>query len=235
MTRRNKAILITGGSRRLGLAIARACLADKYNVIIHYRTSAQPAKRILHGLDKNEDRCFFIQGDLREHPERLIDQALSLPVSLEGLVNNASVFTEGNLEDPDHFEDSIRVNALAPMRLSQRFFEKVTKGWIVNITDANIYRPNKRFQNYRISKLLLETLTFQQAFLYAPSVRVNAIAPGAILKSPDSTPEYFKQLAEKIPLHRTGDLKSFIDAFQYLVKAKYVTGEILYVDGGWRL
>jgi pteridine reductase len=235
MAVKNKAVLITGGSDRLGLVLGRACLAMEYSVIVHYHTSPQPAKRVLAQIDTTGKRCFFIQGDLRKDPEKLIDRALKLPVTLTGLVNCASVFTEGNLSDPDHLESTVAVNTFAPVKLSQRFFEKAKKGWIINITDANIACPNKRFQNYRISKLFLETMTVQQAFLYAPAVRVNAIAPGAMLPSHDSDAAYFKSLAKTIPMRRTGDMHSLSNALSFLVGAEYITGQVLYVDGGWHL
>jgi NAD(P)-dependent dehydrogenase (short-subunit alcohol dehydrogenase family) len=235
MAKKNKAVLITGGSRRLGLELARACLAMEYSVIVHYHTSPLPAKRTLARIDTTGKRCFYLQGDLREDPAQLIDRALKLPVKLEGLVNCASVFTEGNLTDPAHLESTVAVNTFAPVKLSQRFYESVKKGWIINITDANIAHPNRRFQNYRISKLFLETITTQQAFLYAPSVRVNAIAPGAMLPSHGSDTAYFKTLEKTIPLKRTGDMKSLTDALSFLIGASYITGQVLHVDGGWHL
>jgi NAD(P)-dependent dehydrogenase (short-subunit alcohol dehydrogenase family) len=90
------------------------------------------------------------------------------------------------------------------------------------------------YQNYRISKLLLEEITRQQALLYAPAIRVNAIAPGAMLPS-EGNEAYFATLSEKIPLRSTGDLRSLTDAYSFLIKNHYITGQVLRVDGGWGL
>src|SRR5215469_16697187 len=93
---RPRAALITGASGRIGLELAKECLGLGYHAIIHYRTSAEPAKSAL----GNDGRVTFIQGDLAESPERLVDTARELPLKLAGLVNNASVFEPGDLSDP---------------------------------------------------------------------------------------------------------------------------------------
>ncbi|NLP01981.1 MAG: SDR family NAD(P)-dependent oxidoreductase [Fibrobacter sp.] len=235
MARKTQAVLITGGAKRLGLCFARKALEMGYSVIVHYRSSLYDAKIVLFKSAKHKDKVFFVKHDLSTSPETLIDKCSDLPVDLCGLVNNASLFTTGNLQKPDHLEEILRVNVIAPLRLSTRFCELAGKGWIINITDSNISRPNHNFQNYRISKLFLEEITRQQAFLFAPSIRVNAIAPGAMLPSDAENTQYFHSLSEKIPLGKTGDLRSLTDTFEFLVNTPYLTGEVIRVDGGWHL
>jgi NAD(P)-dependent dehydrogenase (short-subunit alcohol dehydrogenase family) len=161
-----------------------------------------------------------------------VEQAQSMCRRLVGLVNNASLFTPGNLADPAHLAALLESNALVPAALAAAFAARARSGWIVNITDANIKAPNRTWQNYRISKLLLEELTRQQAFLCAPRFRVNAIAPGAILPASGSSAASFRALADRIPLRRTGSLADIRAAFAGLLSAPYVTGQVLYVDGG---
>jgi NAD(P)-dependent dehydrogenase (short-subunit alcohol dehydrogenase family) len=119
--------------------------------------------------------------------------------------------------------------------LGVAFLQAACSGWIINITDAVIKRPNINFQNYRISKLFLSELTRQMAFTFAPSMRVNAIAPGAMLPSIHTSPEQLENLKANIPLKRTGDISAFRDAYAFLVSNSYITGEEIRIDGGWHL
>lgn len=231
MNQNREAVLITGASKRIGLALATECLAMGFSAVIHYRTSAEPAQTEF----KEREDVFFLQQELCELPQRLIERAGELPVTLRGLINNASVFTEGNLADSDHFEQIISTNVTVPVKLAGCFAQKVTEGWIVNITDAHIEGINRRYQNYRISKKLLNDITLQMAHLFAPAIRVNAIAPGAILPAAQETHSEFQALTEKIPLKRSGSVDDLRGTLRFLVENEYVTGEIIRVDGGWHL
>ncbi|MFP4162568.1 MAG: SDR family oxidoreductase [Chitinispirillaceae bacterium] len=231
MNQNPEAVLITGGSARIGLELAHESLDMGFHVVIHYRSSPEPAKEIF----QNDKRVFFVHKELRDSPEELIDEIHSLPVQLAGLINSASVFTEGNLSDPDHLENTLNVNVLIPNRLAARFAKSVQSGWIINFTDAHVNRFSSRYQNYRISKKILGELTKQQASLLAPGIRVNAIAPGAILKSKSESEKDFSALADLIPLGRTGGVEYIRHAFRFLVENEYVTGTVIPVDGGWHL
>lgn len=231
----SKAILITGASKRLGLHFAKTSLDMGYAVIIHYHNPLSDIEKKQLFKQQFYNKVFYIQYDLSDQPEKLLDRISDFPVELEGLVNNASVFSKGNLSNISHFESLFKINFAAPMKLSQRFSEIVKNGWIINITDSNNRKFNRNFQNYRLTKLFLEELTRQQASLYAPDIRVNGIAPGAILPSNEHEAKYFLALAEKIPLGRTGDIQSLMDAFRFLVNASFITGEIVKIDGGLNL
>jgi NAD(P)-dependent dehydrogenase (short-subunit alcohol dehydrogenase family) len=233
MSLNTKAVLITGGSKRLGLELALRTLHMGFSVIIHYRSDYKNLQNIIPKQFINQ--VYFIQQELHNKPETLIEKALQIPPTLVGLINNASIFEEGNLLNLTHLQKILDINSLIPAILGTHFYTTVKNGWIINITDANLKRPNKRFQNYRISKLLLEEITKQQAYLFAPHIRVNAIAPGAMLPGKNEDEQYFETLAENIPLGVTGDIGSLIDAYEFLVKTPYITGEILHIDGGWHL
>jgi glucose 1-dehydrogenase len=228
----SKTALVTGASGRLGLELATECLDVGYHVIIHYRTSAEPAESVF----KGDRRVTFIQADLTESPEKFMENIGKLPTPpLTGLINNASVFETGDMSDPNHFNNVLTVNALTPLRLSAAFAKSVRDGWIINITDAHIRPKNKKYQNYRVSKLLLEEITRQTAYLYAPSIRVNAIAPGAILPAAGETRESFDGLAKNIPLNKTGTTAHIRQAARFLIENDYITGSVIPVDGGWHL
>jgi NAD(P)-dependent dehydrogenase (short-subunit alcohol dehydrogenase family) len=226
------AVLITGASDRIGLELAEECLSLGYHAVIHYRTSPEPAKSVFNG----DGRVAFIRADLTESPERFMEEAAKLPgPPLAGLINNASVFETGDMSAPTRFTDMLTVNALTPLRLSAAFAKSAGSGWIINITDANIRPKSKKYQNYRVSKLFLEEITRQTAYLYAPSIRVNAIAPGAILPAAGETRESFDGLAKGIPAGKTGEPTHIRQALKFLIENDYVTGAVIPVDGGWHL
>jgi NAD(P)-dependent dehydrogenase (short-subunit alcohol dehydrogenase family) len=229
------AILVTASSRRLGFAFAKESLAMGYSVIGHYRSGTGAFGSWLRRHPEHLARVFFVRADLDHDPGRAVSEACRLPVRLTGLVNNASVFRTGNVTDPGSLRNMLATNACAPMELSARFFQEVGKGWIINITDAHAAPVNRAYQNYRISKLLLTEITRQCAFTFAPSVRVNAIAPGAVLPARGRDPSYFSTLAQRMPLRRTPRIADLMLAYRYLVENRSVTGQVLCVDSGWHL
>jgi NAD(P)-dependent dehydrogenase (short-subunit alcohol dehydrogenase family) len=233
MKKNEETILITGGAKRLGLLLAKKSLELGYKVIIHYHSDSYNAPSELESYCKKGLVC-FIQHDLNNDPSELILKAKETGNTIVGLVNNASVFYKSNLLDLNSFNTVCKTNFTAPLYLSEKFYKEFGRGWIINITDANIHSLNVNYQNYRISKLFLEELTRQLAITFAPAIRVNAIAPGAMLPSADE-PEYYKKLAELIPLGFNNHLESFLETFSYLIKSEYVTGQIIKVDGGFSL
>ncbi len=234
MSQRTDAVLITGGAKRLGLQFALKTLELGFSAVIHYRSDISEALKAISSKELS-NRVYFIQHDLSEKPEQILDKALNLPINLVGLINNASVFTEGNLKNIDDLKKILWINALVPAQINSFFAEKIKKGWIINITDAIVEKPNSRFQNYRISKQLLQQLTRQQAYLFAPNLRVNALAPGAMIPASSEDQHYFDSLSEIIPMHTTGDINSLMNAYEFLIKSPYITGEIIRVDGGWNI
>ncbi|MDR0330938.1 MAG: SDR family oxidoreductase [Chitinispirillales bacterium] len=226
-----KAVLITGAHDRLGLEIAKECLDLGYNVIIHHRTSAEPAASLFNG----DNRVAFIHAELTESAQKLMGDAATLPLTLEGLINNAAVFQPGDISDVGGFECALAVNTLAPLRLSAEFARLVKSGWIINVTDARAAHRSKKYQNYRISKLFLDEITRQSAYLYAPAIRVNAIAPGAVLPSSDEEQTVLEGLSSGIPLNKTGGIGDIRKAVKFLIESGYVTGAVVPVDGGWGL
>jgi NAD(P)-dependent dehydrogenase (short-subunit alcohol dehydrogenase family) len=229
----SEAVLITGASHRLGLAIALKSIELGFHAIVHYRTERDELKKLLENTPELRSQITTIHYDLTQTPETLVDKAISLPQRLIGLVNNASIFTPGNLTDYNHLEQILNINALIPSRLAAHFSKKCGNGWVINITDAICNKPNVHYQNYRISKVLLELLTQQQAMLFAPGIRVNAIAPGAMIPGGTEDAEYFKALESQVPMKKTGDIKSLLDTYAYLIGTPYINGQILRVDGGW--
>ena len=231
-----QAVIITGGTKRIGFHLAQASLDMGLDVILHFRSGDRSARQWLERRPEYNGRVHFIRMDLTDRPERLIEKTLLLPCRLTGLVNNASVFSKGDLSDIAHLKAMLDIHFFAPALLGARFAEQVKNdSWIINITDALAARPNPAWQNYRMSKMFLEELTRQQAIRFAPRCRVNAIAPGAVLPSRGSSRAAFDALADKIPLRKTAPMQSLIEAYRFLATNTSCTGQVVKVDGGWSL
>ena len=235
MMKKRPAILITAATKRLGYHLTRKSLALGFDIIAHYRSSKGPLSRWLSDNPSFKKNVHFFQGDLTSAAVDLFEHIKSLPVSLCGLVNNASVFSKGNLYDIAHLSAMMEIHCMIPAKLSLLFYQSVKKGWIINMTDAVIDRLNLNFQNYRMSKHFLTELTRQQAVAFAPNIRVNALAPGAMLPSAENGKLNFITLKKYIPLRKTGDIASLMHAYDFLIADTYCTGQIIKVDGGWHL
>jgi NAD(P)-dependent dehydrogenase (short-subunit alcohol dehydrogenase family) len=236
MPRHRPTVLITSGTTRLGLALALEAVEQGWDVVAHYRSKAAPLQRALRDDPTLRSRINLLQADITvENAAEVFDHARALSHNIQGLVNNASSFVPSDLTDQQALRDTLNNNALVPSALAQAFYAHTRSGWIVNITDAHVAPLNRRFQNYRIAKLLLSELTRQQAFAYAPRVRVNAIAPGPVLPARGVTPAQFRSLAATTPLGRATTPAAVRRAFAYLLNSPDVTGQTLFVDSGWHL
>lgn len=242
-----KAILVTGAARRLGAAIARTLHAAGCRVVIHCNRSRGEADALAAELNAARDKSArVVQGDLLAANvlKGLVDRAASEFGRLDGLVNNASAFyaTPIGRIDEDNWLDLIDSNLKAPLFLSQAAAPhlKKTGGAIVNIVDIHAERPLKEFVVYSIAKAGLAGLTRSLALELGPEVRVNGVAPGAILWPEAGHPggaafQSTEQLriVDQAPLKRVGSPADIAGAVKYLLlDAPYVTGQILAVDGG---
>ena len=234
----NKTALVTGGALRIGNKICKTLHADGYNIICHYNNSESAAEDLQSELNKlRKDSCKIIKFDLNNY-ENLEDFAFKtqqLYKSLDLLVNNASSFFETNLINhaKTDWDDLINSNLLGPFLLAKYNFEILSKnkGSIINISDAMINRGMKNYVIYSIAKAGLENLTKTLARELAPNIRVNAVAPGAILLPSDGSSQE-ADLINEIPLGRIGSEKDISDAVLGLTKFTYMTGQILKIDGG---
>lgn len=229
-----KAVLVTGAAKRVGRALALACADLGFAVIGHYHRSKDEINSLSLEVKKRGVPFYAVRMDLSRNND-LLDQCRRLPVQLFGLVNNASVFEKGNFRNLGTKEAQafFELNALTPLRLMNDFAKQVNQGFIINLLDANSAAFNETFEVYRLSKRFLRDLTLDTALLYAPGIRVNAIAPGAVLPSKFTKGKsLWKKLA---PLQTGGSVEEICRAFRYLVENQSVTGQILYVDGGLHL
>jgi pteridine reductase len=236
-----KAVLVTGGARRVGAAIARRLHGAGANVLLHYRDSETDAAALAAELNAvREKSAATVKAELLAPiaPKALIAAALEHFGRLDVLVNNASSFfpvAVGAIE-ASHWEELIGSNLRAPLFIAQEAAPHLARehGSIVNIVDIHADRPLKGYPVYSIAKAGLAALTRSLALELAPQVRVNGVAPGAIAWPEDgqfSTEERARVLATT-PLGRIGEPDDIAQAVHFLACAPYVTGQVIAVDGG---
>lgn len=231
--------LVTGAARRIGRATALALAAEGANVVLHYRRSAREAEELREHIIGLGTRAWTIEADFGEQGSYvgLLERARELAGPVEILVNNASVFPAGRLETTSLEEllQIVEVNAWAPIALSRAFARPRGKGSIVNILDARIGGHDPHHAAYHLSKQVLAAATKATALEFAPHIRVNAVAPGPILPPEGKDKQYLERVAAKLPLRRHGTPEDVAQAVAFLAQAEFVTGQIVYVDGGQHL
>ncbi len=236
--------IVTGAARRVGAAIARRLHAAGYDLALQYRGSAGEAAALAAELEAaRAGSVLALQADLTEFdrlPE-LVARTVGRFGRLDALVNNASGFEPaafGGIH-PDHWDAMLAVNAKAPFFLAQAAAPhlRAARGAIVNLSDVYARAPRADLAAYAVSKGALEAATRALAVAMAPEVRVNAVAPGAILW-PDAgiDPALQARLMAMTPLGRTGTPEEIAGAVLWLLRdAGYTTGSVLAVDGGRHL
>lgn len=233
--------LVTGGARRVGAVIVRTLHAAGANVLIHCRASIEQARSLAEDLERaRRGTSAVVQADLLDVTglPRLVEAAQERFGALHLLVNNASSFYPTPLGSitPGQWDDLVGTNLRAPLFLAQAAAPLLARGGgsVVNIVDIHGQRPLREHLVYSAAKAGLIMLTRALARELAPAVRVNAIAPGAILWPEGSMDEARKRrILERTPLQRSGDPADIAQAVLFFVaQAPFVTGQILAVDGG---
>ena len=235
--------LITGGARRIGAAIAETLHNAGYSIVLHYRHSAVDARLLADKLNQQHpNSAIALAADLNHLTEiqQLAHNVLQQWQRLDVLVNNASSFFPTPLADASEsqWNDLMNSNLKAPFFLAQAFASELQQreGCIINIADIHADRPLKQHPIYCAAKAGNVMLTKSLARELAPRVRVNGIAPGAILwPEQENAPDESKQLdiLQKIPLARSGSPEDIARTVKFLVQdAPYITGQIITVDGG---
>lgn len=236
-----KVALVTGAARRIGAVIATALHREGTDVVIHYRGSGEEAVALVDDLDsKRADSAMAVQADLSDIGSipALFARIIEWRGRLDVLVNNASRFYPtpvGEISEQD-WDDLVGSNLKAPLFLSQAAAPQLreTQGTIVNIVDIHGQRPLRNHAVYGSAKAGLAMLTRSLAKDLAPDVRVNGVAPGAILWPEGEMSDATKQtILGQVPLERAGNPDDVAACVLYLVRdADYVTGQIIAIDGG---
>lgn len=236
----DKVALITGAAHRLGAETARTLHAEGMRLVLHYRHSRKAAQALQNDLNKQRaDSVILVQADLLtiNGLPSMISHAIESFGQLDVLINNASSFypTQVGSVTEDQWDDLVGSNLKAPFFLAQAAAPFLAKqqGCIVNIVDVHADRPLKSHPIYSTAKAGLVMLTKALAVELGPDVRVNAVAPGAILW-PENIDQLTKQrIINRTVLKRKGEPDDIAKAILYLIRdAAYMSGQVLTVDGG---
>lgn len=240
MQENQKVLFISGSARRLGAAIARFVHQQGYRVVLHCQHSLEEASTLQQTLNaRRSGSAALVSGDLCDHRDlnRLAEEIPAAFGRLDGLINNASAFYPtpiGQITEQD-WHSLMGSNAMAPLFLCQALKAELKQhqGTIINMADIHALRPLPGHSLYCMAKSALVSMTESLAVELAPDIRVNAIAPGAILWPSNEVSEQEKDaVLAQVPLQRLGNTEDITGAVGFLLSAAYVTGQVLKVDGG---
>ncbi|AAY80454.1 SDR family NAD(P)-dependent oxidoreductase [Sulfolobus acidocaldarius] len=232
---KGRTALITGSAKRIGRGIALGLAKEGVNIVLHYNTSEESALRLKDEIEEIGVKCWLVKGELSKDYAKILDNAFKLTEgNLDFLINNASIFPASKVT-MENLNSIVTVNSWVPLLLSLDFSRKLSKGKIVNILDSIISGYNFERYPYFLSKKLLEIITVSLALKLSPSFQVNGVAPGLILPPEGKDNSYLENLKSFVPMKRYGNVEEVVNAVIFLLKSDFITGQIIYVDGGEHL
>jgi NAD(P)-dependent dehydrogenase (short-subunit alcohol dehydrogenase family) len=237
MDLRGRVALVTGAGRRVGRALAVALGAEGMTVAVHYHASDAGARETARMIERVGGKASLVAADLTSATSaRLIDDVVREHNGIDVLVNSSAVMERTPLGEvtSEQWDAMMALNLRAPFLLSQAAAPHLARarGAIVNIADLAAFETWPAYIPHGISKAGVVYMTRALARTLAPDVRVNGIAPGAVLLPDQWSEDDAAKLRESTPLQRLGSPDDVVGAMLYLLRADYVTGEIIIVDGG---
>lgn len=236
----NKVTFITGSAKRIGAHTAKYLHSLGSNIVVHCNQSRLEAEQLCVELNQVRTKsAMLVQGDLSDlsNVERIGQQAIDSFGRLDVLINNASSFYPtpvGTITEKD-WHSLVGSNMQGPLFLSQYCAKALAQsnGVIINMVDIHAARPLKEHTLYCMAKSALVTMTQSLALELAPNIRVNGVAPGAILWPEMQINEEDKQqILNQVPAQRLGTMQDIAHSIKFLIEASYVSGQIIAVDGG---
>lgn len=232
--------LITGGSDRIGKAVAIHLAKEGYHLVLHYNSAKEKAENLqMHIESIYKVKVELLQINfLKENDfDRIFEDFKKKNITIEVLVNCASDFIPSSFNErgSELFDKEMTINLKIPYLLTKAFARVFGKGNIINFVDTKVAKNKTVHLDYILSKKLLKDFTKISAVELAPNIRVNAIAPGLILPPEGKDESYLLNLAKDIPLKTIGNLDEILKAFQFILDSYFFTGQILYIDGGEHL
>lgn len=233
-------LLVTGGARRVGRAIALGAARDGWNVAVHYHRSRQDAQDTVTAIQALGGRAVAVAADLDDAAavDGLIPATVALTGSpLLGLVNSASHFAFDDIAtiDAASFAAHMTPNTLAPVLLARGLARQIpagAQGALINLLDFKLTNPNPDYLAYTLSKYALAGATRLLARALAPHVRVNGLSPGYVLPAPGQSDTDFQARARRNPLAIPPSLDDLVAAALFLLNSRTVTGQEIAVDCG---
>ena len=233
-----KAALVTGGSDRIGREIALTLADMGYDIALHYYTSEEKASQTQKLIEAKNAECKIYRADFNKPEETItLFKNVEKDFDIEILINNSSIFSETSLKDDNfkNFDRFFNINFKAAYILTKLLAVNKKKGLIINISDAKSTKNKTRNFDYLLTKKMLSEFTKLSAVELAPEIRVNGIAPGIILAPKGKDYDYINNLAQHTPLKKIGSLENISEAVRFIIKNEFISGQIIYVDGGMNL
>jgi pteridine reductase len=233
--------LVTGGAQRLGKALGITLVNRGFALAFTYFKSEAQADVTADELRQFGQPVYPIQADLTDPSAvaRLFQTVSGLPYPLKVLVNSAGIMPRSDIRTlaADTWDATLALNLRAPLLCAQHAARLMAcaGGAIINLSDAGLTHTWAAYPDYQVSKAGLEMLTRQLARALAPGIRVNAIAPGLILKNEAVEPAEWARLVDRLPLKRSGGPQDISQALLFLIENEYITGQTIVVDGGYQL
>ncbi|MBO9308418.1 MAG: SDR family oxidoreductase [Chloroflexi bacterium] len=239
---RGKVALVTGSARRVGRQIALKLAACGMHVVVHYGdpSSAAEAESAAAEIAAHGVQAHVMRADLSDPQQiaALFDGLQARFGRLDLLVNNAAIFPRQRLMDASltDWQNALAINLTAPFLCSQRaarlMLAQESGGAIINIADLSAFRNWRDYPCHGVTKAALVKLTEAFALELGSKVRVNAIAPGPVLRDESNTPEMWQRIGERLPIGTTGHPNDVAEAVVFLASQSFITGVTLRVDGG---
>ena len=236
---RGKNILITGSADRVGKSIAIGLAQEGANIAVHYYSAKQPARTTIQEIAKFGVKACAFKADFHtiKHIKRLIDQVDHALGSIDVLINSASLFfpTPVHSIKESQWDSILHVNLKAAFfccKYASKYMLKKGNGKIINISDIGALIPWKFYVPYCISKAGLIAMTKALAKEFAPSILVNAIAPGTILPGKKLSPNAISKLKHKTLLNTIGSPNDIVECVKFILKSNFTTGSVFIIDGG---
>ncbi|RAH15659.1 MAG: hypothetical protein CMB56_002255 [Methanobacteriota archaeon] len=245
LSKKRKLVLITGSAKRLGAEMALSFARLDYDVIIHFNNSLEEAKSVVKKIENMGCKAIMIRANLNDELKNFIETVKNSELiknrgGLDLLINSASKYEKMDFENvtEELWDEMQGINTKAPFFLTQGLIDEIrnVNGSIINMVDTSYNRPWKYYTNYCSSKASLYNMTLSLSHELAPEIRVNGIAPGAIM-FPDWIEEKDKQeILDQIPMIREGTAEEIAATAVFLAEGpEYITGQIISVDGGLNL
>ena len=232
--------LVTGAGHRVGRALAVALGAEGMTVAVHFNSSRTEAEETVGLIERAGGRAKAFEADLSAAgaAAKVVGQVAQAFGALDVLINSAAVMKRhpfGHVSEAQ-WDETMAINLRAPFFIAQAAASEMKNGGaIINIADLAAFETWPSYVPHSISKAGVVKMTEGLARVLAPGIRVNAIAPGAVLLPDDWSEKTGERLSDTTPLRKIGDPQDVVDAMLYLLRADYVTGETIVVDGGRRI
>jgi len=240
MANNGKAALITGSAKRVGRAVALELAKTGFDIAVHFKSSADDAKKVAREIEKLGRRAALVSCELADLGmiNNIVSDTVEAFGRIDVLVNNASIFAKTPIDQIDlaQWDRIIRVNMVAPMILARKaapHMQKIGGGTIINLTDSNAETPIRNYDLYCATKNALAGITKSLALELAPDITVNAVAPGIALFPEHYDDQLRAKLISKVPLKREGSAREVAGLIRFLAtEGKYITGQVINIDGG---